>query len=58
MSKIPVYICNHKRCMVCYRTLCGRTFDKEFAELDKNGEPIIDHYVSYGEEVNFKEVAK
>lgn len=37
--------------MVCYRTLCGRTFDKEFAELDENGEPIIADYYD-DEEVN------
>lgn len=57
MSKIPVYICNRKKCLVCKGAICGRTVDKEFAELDENGDPIIAEYYD-DEEVNLEEVVK
>lgn len=47
MSKIPVYICNRKKCLICKGIICGRTIDKDYAELDENGEPKVDGYVGY-----------
>lgn len=47
MSKIPVYICNRKKCLICRGAICGRTIDKDYAELDENGEPKVGGYVGY-----------
>ena len=66
MSKIPVYICNRKKCLVCRGAICGRTIDKDYAELDENGVPKASGYVGYGDPgdtwssfmARFKEVEK
>lgn len=62
MSKIPVYICNRKKCLICKGTICGRTIDKDYAALNENGHPKIDSYIPYEDPErtwqNFKEVEK
>lgn len=57
MYHVPVYICNRKKCLVCKGAICGRTIDKDYAELDENGEPIIAEYYDDGE-IKLEEVAK
>lgn len=47
MSKIPIYICNRKKCLVCKGAICGRTIDPEYAEVDENGEPKAAGYIGY-----------
>lgn len=45
MSKIPVYVCNRKRCENGYCDLCHNTTGIDFAERDENGEPIVAYYL-------------
>lgn len=57
MYHVPVYICNRKKCLVCKGAICGRTIDKDYAELNENGHPIIAEYYD-DKEVNLEEVEK
>lgn len=47
MYHVRVYVCNRKKCLVCKGAICGRTIDKDYAELDENGHPRIDGYIPY-----------
>lgn len=47
MSKIPLYVCNRKKCLICKGTICGRTIDKDYAEVDENGDPEMVGYIGY-----------
>ena len=49
MRKIPVYICNRKRCENGTCDLCHNTTDINFAEQDENGEPIVSYYINWNE---------
>lgn len=60
MSKIPVYICNRKRCDHGSCDVCHNTTDINFAERDENGNLIVAYYLdelpfNYPK---FKEVSK
>ena len=44
MSKIPVYICNRKRCENGACDLCHNTLDIEYAERDEEGKPAVAYY--------------
>lgn len=60
MSKIPVYICNRKRCENGSCDLCHNTTDITFAKRDENGEPIVAYYLDElpFNHPNFKKVEK
>lgn len=44
MSKIPVYICNRKRCKDGTCDICHNTLDIEYAVRDEEGKPIVACY--------------
>ena len=50
MRKIPVYICNRKRCENGTCDVCHNTTDITFAEKDENGEPVRAGQISTDEE--------
>lgn len=62
MSKIPVYICNRKKCLICRGAICDRTIDKDYAEVDEKGDPEVAGYIGYEDPGDtwsgFKEVTK
>lgn len=49
MSKIPVYICNRKKCKNGSCDLCHYTTDITFAEKDENGKPAVSYYINWNE---------
>lgn len=63
------WLCRKERCdmhhvtvYVCKGAICGRTIDKDYAELNENGHPRIDGYIPYEDPGDtwsgFKEVEK
>jgi hypothetical protein len=44
MSKIPVYVCNRKRCKDGACAICHNTSDIEYAERDIEGNPVVAYY--------------
>lgn len=62
MSKIPVYLCNKKRCENGACEVCHYTTDINFAERNTNDGPIVAYDLDEDElpfnHPNFKEVEK
>lgn len=47
MRKIPVYLCNKKKCENGSCELCHYTTDINYAERDEKGEPIVSYYTEW-----------